>query len=84
MTTATLDLTADIAIPQTHRQPPVAELRNLTRRYAATTALDQLSLTLHPGEVVALLGPNGAGKSTAVRLLLGLTTPTSGTARVFG
>jgi len=62
----------------------VAELRNLTKRYGRTTALDNLSLTLHPGEIVALLGPNGAGKSTAVRLLLGLTAPTSGAARVFG
>ncbi len=63
---------------------PVAELRNLSKRYKTTTALDGLSLSLYPGEIVALLGPNGAGKSTAVRLLLGLTSPTSGTARVFG
>jgi ABC-2 type transport system ATP-binding protein len=63
---------------------PIATLTNVTKRYSATTALDGLSLALRPGEVVALLGPNGAGKSTAVRLLLGLITPTSGTARVFG
>ncbi len=63
---------------------PVAELRNLTKRYKTTVALDGLNLTLYPGEIVALLGPNGAGKSTAVRLLLGLTAPNSGTARVFG
>ncbi len=62
----------------------VAALANVTKRYGATTALDGLSLALRPGEVVALLGPNGAGKSTAVRLLLGLIAPTSGTARVFG
>ena len=42
------------------------------------------SLTLQPGEVVALLGPNGAGKTTAIKLLLGLLTPTEGTARIFG
>lgn len=64
--------------------PPVAELCAVTKRFAAHTALDNLSLTLHPGEIVALLGPNGAGKSTAVRCLLGLTTPTSGAARIFG
>ncbi len=65
-------------------QQPIAALTNVTKRYGATTALDGLNLALRPGEVVALLGPNGAGKSTAVRLLLGLIAPTSGTARVFG
>lgn len=64
--------------------PPAAELLAVTKRFAAQIAVDGLSLTLHPGEIVALLGPNGAGKSTAVRCLLGLTTPTSGTARIFG
>jgi ABC-2 type transport system ATP-binding protein len=63
---------------------PIAALTNITKRYGTTLALDGLSLSLHPGEVVALLGPNGAGKSTAVKLLLGLIAPTSGTTRVFG
>ena len=65
-------------------QRPIATLTNITKRYGPTVALDNLSLSLRPGEVVALLGPNGAGKSTAVKLLLGLIAPTSGTARVFG
>ena len=63
---------------------PVAVLDGVTKRYGAVTALDGVSLALRPGEIVALLGPNGAGKSTAVRLLLGLTAPESGTARIFG
>lgn len=63
---------------------PIAVLSNITKRYGNVTALDGLSLTLHPGEIVALLGPNGAGKSTAVRLLLGLSSPTAGSARIFG
>ncbi len=63
---------------------PVAALDQASKRYGKLTALDQLSLTLHPGEIVALLGPNGAGKSTAIRLLLGLSYPSSGTARIFG
>ena len=63
---------------------PVAELRNVTKKYGAVTALDGLSLALYPGEIVAVLGANGAGKSTSVRLLLGLSSPTSGTARIFG
>ncbi|HMH15466.1 MAG TPA: ABC transporter ATP-binding protein [Edaphobacter sp.] len=65
-------------------QQAIATLTGVTKRYGATVALDGLNLALRPGEVVALLGPNGAGKSTAVRLLLGLIAPTSGTARVFG
>jgi ABC-2 type transport system ATP-binding protein len=63
---------------------PIASLTNITKRYGTTLALDNLSLSLHPGEIVSLLGPNGAGKSTAVKLLLGLIAPTSGTTQVFG
>src|SRR5256714_3902772 len=47
-------------------------LESLRRRYAGVTALDGLSLTLAPGELVALLGPSGCGKTTALRLLAGL------------
>jgi ABC-2 type transport system ATP-binding protein len=63
---------------------PVARLTGVIKRYGATTALDGLDLALRAGEIVALLGPNGAGKSTAVRLMLGLAAPTSGTVRIFG
>jgi ABC-2 type transport system ATP-binding protein len=62
----------------------VATLTNITKRYAnGVIALDNLSLTLKRGEIVALLGPNGAGKSTAVKLMMGLSSPTTGTARIF-
>ena len=61
----------------------VAALTGVAKKYGAITALDGLNLTLRAGEVVALLGPNGAGKSTAVRLMLGLSSPTSGTVRIF-
>jgi ABC-2 type transport system ATP-binding protein len=66
------------------KRSPIATLTDITKRYGSTVALDNLSLSLHPGEVVALLGPNGAGKSTAIKLLLGLIAPTSGVTRVFG
>lgn len=63
----------------------VASLSGITKRYRnGVVALDGLSLTLGRGEVVALLGPNGAGKSTAVKLLMGLNSPTSGEVRIFG
>lgn len=65
-------------------QTPIAKLHSVTKRYSQTTALDQLTLSLYPGEVVALLGPNGAGKTTAIRLLLGLAAPSVGSVRVMG
>ena len=62
----------------------VGELLEVTKRYRDVTAVQGLSLQLEAGRVTALLGPNGAGKTTTVRLLLGLTRPTSGTVRLFG
>jgi putative spermidine/putrescine transport system ATP-binding protein len=53
-------------------------LENLTRKYANTTAVAGLSLTIAPGELVALLGPSGCGKTTAMRLLAGLEEADSG------
>ena len=67
-----------------HSTHAIARLHSVTKRYGQAKALDNLTLNLHPGEVVALLGPNGAGKTTAVRLLLGLIAPTSGSVRVMG
>jgi ABC-2 type transport system ATP-binding protein len=84
------------AIPETHsahlaawptplsQTRAIARLESVTKRYGPVIALDNFSLTLHAGEVVALLGPNGAGKTTAVRLLLGLISPQQGTVRVLG
>lgn len=82
-TTAVLDSLAR-TVRMESNSTAVASLHNATKRYGDQLALDQLSLDLHRGEIVALLGPNGAGKTTAVRLMLGLTTPTSGTVRVLG
>jgi len=63
---------------------PVAELRRVTKRYGEVEALRGIDLSLERGELLALLGPNGAGKTTAVRILLGLASPTSGEATLFG
>jgi ABC-2 type transport system ATP-binding protein len=62
----------------------VAALRGVTKSYGDVCALNNVNLDIHAGELLALLGPNGAGKTTAIKLLLGLAKPTSGTARVFG
>ncbi len=68
----------------------VLEVRALSKVYRAglgrrtLTALDGIDLSVRPGEVFGLLGPNGAGKTTAVKILLGLTRPTSGTAHLHG
>ncbi|MBI5532963.1 MAG: ABC transporter ATP-binding protein [Deltaproteobacteria bacterium] len=56
----------------------------LSKTYGDTIAVDNLSIDVNPGELVALLGPNGAGKTTTLKLLLGLLQPTSGHAHVFG
>jgi ABC-2 type transport system ATP-binding protein len=58
--------------------------RGLTKRYGDFTAVDKLDLEIRAGEVFGLLGPNGAGKTTTVLMLLGLSEPTAGTARVVG
>ncbi|MET8697930.1 ATP-binding cassette domain-containing protein [Kitasatospora sp. NPDC004723] len=60
------------------------EVHRLTKRYGRTTAVDDLTFTVHPGQVTGFLGPNGAGKSTALRMILGLSEPTGGTATVGG
>ena len=51
---------------------------------STVVAVDEVDLTVRPGEIVAFLGPNGAGKTTTVDMLLGLTTPTSGSVEVYG
>ncbi|MFD0687435.1 ABC transporter ATP-binding protein [Actinomadura fibrosa] len=60
------------------------EIRELTKRYGGTVAVDGLSFEVRPGAVTGFLGPNGAGKSTTMRVLLGLDAATSGEALVNG
>jgi len=64
--------------------PAAVELRDLTRRFGAFTAVDGVTLEVGEGEVFGFLGSNGAGKTTVIRMLCGLLAPTSGTARVLG
>jgi ABC-2 type transport system ATP-binding protein len=60
------------------------EVENLTKHYGNLVANDDLSFTVEEGEIFGYLGPNGAGKTTTIRTLLGLLTPTAGTATVLG
>jgi ABC-2 type transport system ATP-binding protein len=60
------------------------EARGLVKRYGELVAVDHVDLTVETGDVFGYLGPNGAGKTTSLRMLLGLITPTSGAARLFG
>ena len=63
---------------------PIAQVESLTKRFDGLTAVDNMSFSLQPGEILGLLGVNGAGKTTAINMLLGLTKPTAGSIRVFG
>ncbi|WP_127530803.1 ABC transporter ATP-binding protein [Paenibacillus kobensis] len=60
------------------------ELRNVSKIFKGKKAVDNLSLTIERGSVVALLGPNGAGKTTTVSLILGLLQPTNGSVKLLG
>jgi ABC-2 type transport system ATP-binding protein len=63
---------------------PAVELIHATKRYGDVVAVDDVSLAIDRGELVAMLGPNGAGKTTSINLMLGMRNPTSGKARLFG
>jgi len=62
----------------------VITLENVTKRYGAFTAVDDVSFTAQPGRVTGFLGPNGAGKSTSMRVMVGLTPPNGGRATIGG
>lgn len=64
--------------------PYVIQTDGLTKTYRGFSALQDLSLTVPRHSIFGFLGPNGAGKSTTIKLLLGLTRPTSGSATIFG
>ena len=63
---------------------PIIETKELTKYYGEQAAVDGLSITVQEGEIFGFLGPNGAGKTTAILMLLGLTEPSRGEARVCG
>lgn len=65
-------------------QPYVIETHNLSKTYKNIRALNALDLKVHQNSIFGFLGPNGAGKTTTIKLMLGLSQPTTGTATIFG
>ena len=63
---------------------PVIRTNKLTKRFGDFVAVDEITFDVHKGEIFGFLGANGAGKTTAMRMLCGLSTPTSGEATVAG
>ncbi len=63
---------------------PIIQTFGLSKRYRRTTAVDDVSFRVEPGQVFGFLGPNGAGKTTTIGLLLGIITPTAGRFELFG
>ena len=66
------------------KREPLLRLRGVGKQFGAVTALEDIELDIHAGEVVALVGDNGAGKSTLVKVLAGVHQPTSGTIEYLG
>ena len=63
---------------------PILRISNLTKRFGANKVVDDLSLSIAPGECLGVIGPNGAGKTTTIRMALGMTAPDSGSIEAFG
>src|ERR671916_587823 len=60
------------------------QIESLSKKYGANTVVDDITFSARPGRVTGFLGPNGAGKSTSMRMMVGLTRPTSGSATISG
>jgi ribose transport system ATP-binding protein len=67
-----------LAKPEMNGEPSLLAFEGVTKRFGGTLAVDDVSLTLSPGQILALLGENGAGKSTLIKMLAGIHTPDSG------
>lgn len=70
--------------PNGHHNPARIVVSHLSKAFGSRTVVDDISFTVKPGEVTGFIGPNGAGKTTTLRMLVGLVTPTSGSATIAG
>src|SRR5215216_2637927 len=70
--------------PRSRPDKPAIAVDQLVKVYKTTRAVDGISFALERGSITGLLGGNGAGKTTTIAMIMGLVTPTSGTARVLG
>src|SRR5437870_2609877 len=80
----TPDVTPDLAGDRQAAGPAAVQARGLRYRFGATVAVDNVDLTVAPGEVFGLLGPNGAGKTTTLRMIITVLPVREGSVRVFG
>jgi ABC-2 type transport system ATP-binding protein len=71
-------------VPRVTPEAAPIEVRGLVKRYGELVAVDEVDLTVEPGDVFGYLGPNGAGKTTSLRMMLGLIRPSAGSVRLFG
>ena len=70
--------------PMPRLAAPAVVLDGVRKTFGPVVAVDDVTLTIEPGEIVALLGPNGAGKTSTIDMVLGLSRPTAGHLLVFG
>lgn len=68
----------------TNTGQPVIEMNNATKRFGEATAVEELTFTVHAGEIFGFIGPSGSGKTTTIRLMNGTYRPSAGSVRVFG
>src|SRR5437899_2093823 len=80
----TPDVTPDLAGDRQAAGPAAVQARGLRYRFGDTVAVDNVDLTVAPGEVFGLLGPNGAGKTTTLRMIITVLPVREGSVRVFG
>ncbi len=75
------------AVDKTERETgdqPILRITDLTKEYGTIRAVDRVSFSVNPGEIVGLLGPNGAGKTTTINMILGILEPTGGSIEILG